>query len=199
MSWTHKGVEIDVTVAGRFAAYVGEAEVSAATLIEAKELIDKELASQAKAKLTKLKLPVVGILFVDGSAAAYGMSKTDFENLTKMRPYVFATSVTGINRTTRELQFNPALPKGTKLAYIIADTPQNRARSEAVMDLVLRFRAMESELQGVRLDVGIGYGRIDLPEYESRLTKLKERHAATSKLPSELPDPTDLDRADLEE
>ncbi len=162
---TYKGVEINVDSYGIFSAQIGkdhDDEITAKTLEDLKGRIDR--ANSAEAKRIKVKLPAVGLLeLVNYYDRARGR---DCE--------LHAGNITGINRTTRDLQLDN-LPKGYKLdeETVLADTPENR---KMLQQLIVARKLMDTVAKR-RLWNG-GYGRIDADEYGDKLDEIVKKHAA---------------------
>ncbi len=158
---TWSGVDIHVDGEGRFYAVVDDIEIQEKTLEAVRPKIDKALAPTAK----KVPLSLAVVLLLSDATEP------------------FATTITGVSRTNREITYTPPLPKGGyrgSVKRILADTPKNRdlvsayiaaEKAERVALDALRTRSFEIE----------GYGRIDIEAYNRIVASLTRAHAASRK------------------
>lgn len=163
----HKGFEIDIDDNGRFSATVGDMKISAKSLEEVKQGIDKEVAESTKER-HKLALKIVGTV---------GTYRDDLE--------ISRGVVTGINRTSRELQIDPT-PKGKEWKSVLPDTPEN----EELLRKIARLRVEMDLLNSAATERAIGverlgsryYGRIDAATYPVVVKAISEQYSKSVKL-----------------
>jgi hypothetical protein len=157
--FTHKKVDIRVDGAGRFLANIADAELFADTLAAIKAKIDAELSATPK---RTINLPVVGVVTKPGRDVSDKQT-------------VGRATITGVNRTTRELQLD-GLPKGCEMGYMLPDTPAN----VAIVERWLEVLAEHGRLYGMFKDRRIkptGYGRIDITEYDAIVDEVLANYA----------------------
>ena len=150
----YRGYKIEVTSSGWFSCACDDWKISKTTLSEAQSEIDRVLSAVPKKQIS---LVVAGIL-----------QKRDTYNYRDAK--VYSVTVTGINRTSRELQ-TPDIPKGFELRNVMADTPENR---EFLGRYIEARRTVDSVIE--RTISVPGSGRIDLDQYEEALKGLEKSY-----------------------
>lgn len=159
-SFEHKGYTINVTDSGYFQTRVEDVSISKTTLDEVKKAIDKE-SGRAKRRVS---LKVCGILRKTQS----GWRSEPFPADSRIGTAI----VTGINRTTRDLQIE-GVQEGYQFDHILADTPGNQALLTQLMEQERAVGATRETYKNRHL-AAEGYGRIESGDYEDTLAKLEK-------------------------
>ena len=176
--------KVYVSNGGTFRAVIDDVVLDSKTYDDGVVKIDNFLKKKS-AKKRKIALPVVGLI-----CDASRWSSMDKEEAT----VVGSGIVSGVNRTDRGLEFaekiqHPGpIPKGVAphkfektewtLTRVMADTPENRKMLE-------RFVAVRNEYFDLRKRTGgltdnLGYGRINVDDYEDVLAALEENHTKSA-------------------
>ncbi len=163
--WRHKGIKIDLTGEGQFSATVDDVTVFKCSLSDAREAIDKLVAAGSK---RKLNLKVIG--FLKKQIQSWQQSQEE--------GVIAGAILTGINRTSRALQFE-GIPKGYELTDVIADTPENRSHLERLAEFT-RYSAVIKAAQAEKDLRASGYGRIEAGNYDEVLDELEKRYSKSS-------------------
>ena len=155
---TWSGVPIHIDTNGMFYAAVDDIEISADKLETVRTRIDAAL--KPGAKKAPMSLPVIVILEDDA---------------------IEITTITGISRTNRELQFNPPVKaRGKYNQRVLADTPMNRAQAQAYVEAKAVATKTREAVGKHEFEVG-GYGRIEIEAYERIAATLIAAHTKSSK------------------
>lgn len=171
--FNHRGFEIAVTDRGQFLCQKDDLEITTYTLKEMQEKIDRIITAKPK---TPLALPVVGIL---QRPTSRGKTVTGTPVTIKPPLEMFATTVNGINRTSRNLQFDN-LPKGAELDDVIPDTPANRELTVKYLHTKADWDEISEKRRDLELGI-LGYGRIDVEDYDNWVKTLTDQHKEKSK------------------
>lgn len=155
----HRGYAIDVNQHGRFVAVVGELEVSEQSLKECQASIDRAIGGLEKPEIS---LVVFGVLY-----------KQRGDDM--VRCNCFPARVIGFNRTTRNPQFS-GLGKGEDLQNIVPDTPANRVIVENWRTALNAEELAKRQLDKIRIDWNLGYGRLGIDEYAGKLETAKQQY-----------------------
>lgn len=144
-------VQILVDSNGTFYAKVDDIEIRDDRLATVREKIDRAL--KPTAKKPKLALPV---LVISDDAAT-------------------PTTLTGVSRSNRGMEFSPAVKVKLYDVRVIADTPANRERAES---LLVARRALEDAREAVeRRQIAVdGYGHVEIEAYQSLVARLSAAH-----------------------
>jgi hypothetical protein len=161
MPWNHKGATINVTSHGTFETKIGDMEITATTLEEVKAQIDKLPKDKRE-----IRLPVVG-----------RRSKED--SWRNKDAVVVRATLTGINRTSRELQFE-GIPQGYELRDVLPDNEDNY-RFLGIYNKVKQVFDELSDLVLARQLKCEGYGRIDPARYDEILQTLEAKYQESAK------------------
>jgi hypothetical protein len=167
----YKGVEVEVTVNGRFEAQVGDAIVTALTLDELKELIEKELRGLKTKK--KVAFPVIIALEAEPDRYAYGKSAPKRERAGE----IVEVSLVGFNRATGRPQLE-GIPAGYRMdetGGILAATEPNRKLVREMIELEEAYSVAREAIAKRNLHSG-HYGRIDADAYAAIVEKIEEKH-----------------------
>lgn len=162
---SYSGVTITVdTFTGRFEAAVDDISISEDTLAAARAKIDRALTARKSASKVKLALPVI---VISGQSDEFQLA-----------------NVTGIHRTTREIQLDSESGKGKgnkpprwsrRDRIIIADTPANRERATAYIEQRERWNQTRESVEVREIEID-GHGRIDIDAYDAVVAKLTAQH-----------------------
>lgn len=148
---TWSGVDIHVDGNGTFYAKVDDLEISDGLLLSVREKIDRAL--KPTAKKPKLALPV--IVITDDRA--------------------IPTTLTGVSRANRAMEFSPVV----KLRYsgdkVIADTPDNRTLAESLLAARRACDAAEESVARRNIEAR-GYGRVEVEAYQTLIDSLSAAH-----------------------
>lgn len=158
--FTYKGFSININHKGQFVTVMGDLEIEADSLAEAQSSIDKELKGGVKKNLS---LPVVGRLVVRGVGSTFSVG-----------------TLTGVNRTSRDLQITAPDGKAVTLEDVMADTESNRRltarRIAAINENDKTKVVVENRLLKVR-----GWGRISAADYGKLIEEMEKKHEAQTK------------------
>ena len=159
----HMGVKIDIDQSGHFIASIGDVAINKRTLSEAQEAIQKETAAQAKRQT--LELAAVGLLHV---GTGWGTAAN----------VVGRTKITGVNRTTRNLQCTDT-PKGYEWRTVL---PFSEANEKLLADWIASQKETERLWKMVRERSisASGSGRIEAEEYGDILKKVQASYDAAA-------------------
>lgn len=158
----YAGIEISVDDRGWFVAKSDELEFRADTYEKITAQIDR--AQRPENKKRKVSLPVIGVL-----------TSSDYAHAQRAGEVFGGGVLTGINRTSRELQID-GLPKGYKLDKVMAATPANETLLRQLAEAEKRFNDLRGTQQQRSIKVG-GYGRVDPDEYGGLLERVEAAYA----------------------
>lgn len=154
---TWSGVDIYVDKDGTFYAEAADdIEIHNDRLSSVRESIDRAL--KPTSKKAKLALPV--IVITDEAA--------------------IPTTLTGVSRSNREMEFSPTIKGRRHGMKVIADTPANRALAKSYLD-AQRVLDTAADLVGKRAIEVSGYGRIEIEAYQRIVDSLSTAHARSAK------------------
>lgn len=179
MSWNHKGYEINVDSGGLFSAVVDEVTVTADSLEGIKHQIENETREVLKKRSLNLKVIAVITQLRDWR------HKPEKEEPNKIHGF----TLTGVNRTTADLQFAEKPPQGWGLASrhsslnpVLPDTPANRDTLQDYLNVCEREAKLRAWMEEHRLTSGT-FGRIEAARYNEILKRIEERYRKTAAVP----------------
>lgn len=152
-SWS--GVPIHVSADGKFYAKIDDIEIEADRLEAVRTKIDAAL--KPSAKKVPISLPVIVII----------------EDET-----IETTTITGISRSNRELQFDPPLKSKSRWhsnLHVLADTSANRVLAETHVAAVKAAGKARGLIRAREFEVN-GYGRIEIEQYAGIVASVTAAH-----------------------